>query len=224
MKKSPADWTNLFLPDGARSSPTVDHEVAIEDDEVDEVTADMLSPCDDLDDFEDVTDSLEPLDEEEESQAGDSGAWPRSFEDHLSAIRRASKDEDARMAMQVFGLGDVQGCEESAAAVAKTWEDLEFWEPMLEMGRRGEFTGHLDDLRKCVELLERHSPPQERADLRERWQQAHDNIRQCLPAGEVKVIPRVALITPSSGSADSPVERWEQAMAQHRRLSSGDDG
>jgi hypothetical protein len=185
MTSSPANWTNLFHPrQGSLDAVVNEVEIFIEDDEVTEVTADMMVAMPSLEDdpmeaYEDVTDSLEPIDEELATQDMDS--WPRSFEEHLSAVRRTQRKGVTDDVLALFGLTNAAGCEETAAAIAKAWEDLDFWEPMLEMGSRGEFTGHLQDLRKCAALLEAHPPPLERADLLELWKEARDALRLTMP-------------------------------------------
>ncbi len=218
MTTSPANWTGLFHATGA-SYGDLDEGVEIcieeEEPEVTEVTGDMLVAMpsredeEDLDDFEDVTEDLVALDdlacsevyddEEQPSQAEEE--WPRSFEEHLRHLKRATRDEGAAEAMAIFGLGDVQGCEGCAAAIAKTWEDLRFWEPMLELGRSGDFTGHLADLRKCAALLEANPPAVDHPKLLERWEEARGTLRRNLPGQQ--------------GAAASDL-KWQQNVARGR--------
>lgn len=104
-------------------------------------------------------------------------------------MQRLSHHETAAEALAAFGLGDVRGCEEAAAAIASAWEHLRFWEPMIELGRQGEFTGHLAELRRCEQQIEANPPPAHRADILERWEQARAAQRRALPA---KAPPAVA--------------------------------
>ncbi len=225
MTTSPANWSGLFQPPGA-SYGDLDEGVEIhiddldDEEEVTEVTADMLVAMpamededEDQDDFDpyafdDVTEDLVPLDElacdddddeEQPSQAEED--WPRSFEDHLRHLERATRDEGSAQALAVFGMGDVKGCEGCAASIAKTWEDMRFWEPMLELGRGGDFTGHLADLRKCMALLEANPPPVDRPKLLERWEQARTELRRNLPGRQ--------------GAAAADLQ-WQQNVARGR--------
>lgn len=220
MTTSTANWTGLFHPNGA-SYGDLDEGVEIHIDDIDdaeevtEITSDMLvampaaddDPDFDIDDFEDVTQDLEPLedlaypDQDEEQPSQPVEDWPRSFEDHKRHLQRATRNEGAAQAMAIFGMGDVQGCEGCAAAVVKTWEDLRFWEPMLELGRSGDFNGHLADLRKCVTLLEANPPPADNAELLERWEQARGELRRNLPGQQ--------------GTAAADL-RWQQNVARGR--------
>jgi hypothetical protein len=206
--ESPANWKGLFRCSTHADHPHAEVDILIDDDEVTEVTEDMLEALpeeEDLDAFEDVTDSLQPLlgpgsdDEEAPSQDGD---WPATYEEHLSRIRHATRDEAGVASLAFLGLGDVRGCEGCAAAIAKAWEDLRFWEPMLELGDNGAFTGHLSDLRKCVALLEANPPPAGHAELGDRWNKARIELRRHLPG--VK-------------SAAATDLRWQQKVAQGRR-------
>ncbi len=204
MTTSTANWTGLFQPKGA-SYDDLDEgvEIHIDDweDEVTEVTADMLvamPSCEDEDEdediysFDDVTEDLVPLDalaadqeeEDDEERSSNLEAWPRSYEEHKRHLERATRDDAAAEALAIFGMGDVRGSEDTAAAIAKAWEDLRFWEPMLEMGRTGDFTGHLADLRKCAALLEAHPPQADKPTLLEKWEQARAEIRRNLPEGK----------------------------------------
>jgi len=225
MTTSPANWSGLFQPDGA-SYGDLDEGVEIHIDDIDDeeevtdVTADMLVAMPAMEDedededdfdpyaFDDVTEDLVPLDdlactededEEQPSQAEED--WPRSFEDHLRHLEHATRDEGAAQALAVFGMGDVKGCERCAAAIAKTWEDMRFWEPMLELGQGGDFTGHLTDLRKCMALLEANPPPVDRPKLLERWEQARTELRRNLPGRQ--------------GAAAADL-RWQQNVARGR--------
>jgi hypothetical protein len=183
------DWTSLFLPEGAHEGRAVD--IEIEDDEIlVEVTGDMLVALPEADDPDDeVTEPLRELCSEEVERD-----WPRSWEELLQALQCLSRHGEAAESMATFGLGDVRGCEEVAAAIAATWEQLRFLEPMLELGRQGEFTGHLHDLRRCADLLETHQPPPHRADMLERWEQARSALRRALPAQPAPVVPREELL------------------------------
>ncbi len=227
MTSSPANWTGLFHPKGA-SYGDLDEGVEIhiddfeDEEEVTEVTADMLvampaeEDVDDLEDdydpyaFDDVTEDLVPIealsaaereeeDVEEPSQADES--WPRSFDDHLRHLKQATRNDGAAQALAIFGMGDIAGCEGCAAAVAKTWEDLRFWEPMLELGRTGDFNGHLADLRKCMALLEANPPPADRPQLLERWEEARATLRHNLPGQQ--------------GAAAADLQ-WQQSVARGR--------
>ena len=225
MTTSPANWSGLFQPDGASYGDLDEgveiHIVDIDDEEeVTEITADMLVAMPAMEDkdedgfdpyaFDDVTGDLVPLDElactedEDEDEKRSSLAEkdrPRSFEDHLRHLEHATRDEGAAQALSVFGMGDVKGCEGCAAAIAKTWEDMRFWEPMLELGRAGDFTGHLGDLRKCMALLEANPPPADRPKLLERWEQARTDLRRKLPGRQ--------------GAAAADL-RWQQNVARGR--------
>jgi hypothetical protein len=198
MSTSPANWTGLFQQD----DPDEGVEILIEEEEVTEATSDSLMAMPEYDeqiqdeydpiyDYEDVTEDLVPLEglvaeaEEDGEQASQPEDWPRSFEDHLRHLRSATRREDSAKALAVFGLGDVLGCEGTAAAIAKAWEDLRFWAPMLELGRAGDFSGHLGDLRKCMALLEANPPPVDRPELLERWEQARAEVRRNLPGSQV---------------------------------------
>jgi hypothetical protein len=210
MTSSPANWTGLFRP---QDEPELEIIIDEEEVEITEVTADMLmempegDDLDDLDDYEDVTEELEPLDAlpapdpdpEEPSQAED---WPRSYEEHLHHLRRATRDKDAAQALAIFGMGDIDGCEETAAAIAKTWSDLRFWEPMLEMGRAGDFMGHLGDLRKCMALLEAHPPPPDHHELLASWEEARGELRRNVPGAQ------------SAAAGDL---QWQQRVARGRQ-------
>ncbi len=230
MTASTADWTGLFHPQGA-SYGDLDEGVEIvidewDEDEVTEVTSDMLVAMPDAEtededededfdpySFEDVTDELVPLDElscdaededededeERPSQAEES--WPRSFEEHKRQLEHATRDEAAAQALTIFGMGDITGSEGCAAAIAKTWEDIRFWEPMLELGRSGDFTGHLADLRKCIALLEANPPPVDRPKLLECWEEARAELRRNVPGQQ------------SAAAADL---RWQQNVARGR--------
>jgi hypothetical protein len=226
MTTSTANWTGLFHPQGA-SYGDLDEGVEIvidewDDDEVTEVTSDMLVAMPEADDdepadeddfdpysFDDVTDELVPLDElacdaeeeDEERPSQAEEAWPRSFDEHKRQLEHATRDAAAAQALTIFGMGDITGCEGCAAAVAKTWEDLRFWEPMLELGRSGDFTGHLGDLRKCIALLEANPPPVDRPELLERWEQARAALRRNVPGQQ------------SAAAADL---RWQQNVARGR--------
>ena len=214
MTTSPANWTGMFRND------TLDDgvEILIEEDEVTEATSDSLMAMPEYDeevedeydpiyDYEDVTEDLVPLeglaaaDDDDEEQASQPEDWPRTFEDHLRHIRSATRDEASAKALAIFGLGDVQGCEATAAAIAKAWEDLRFWEPMLELGRAGDFSGHLGDLRKCMALLEANPPPVDRPELLERWEQARSEVRRNLPGSQ---------------SAAATDLKWQQNVARGR--------
>jgi hypothetical protein len=183
------DWTSLFLPEGAHDGRAVDIEIDDSEDFV-EVTGDMLVALPEADDPDDeVTEPLRDLNSDEVEKD-----WPRSWEEHLQALQRLSRHGPAAESLASFGLGDVRGCEEAAAAIAATWEYLRFWEPMLELGRQGEFTGHLQDLRRCADLLEAHQPPPHRVDLLERWEQARAAVRRALPAPAAPADPREELL------------------------------
>jgi hypothetical protein len=216
MNSSPANWTGLFQGD----NPDDGVEIFIEEDEVTEATSDSLMAMPEYDeevddeydpiyDYEDVTEDLVPLEglaatedgDEDEEQASQPEDWPRSFEDHLRHIRSATRDENSAQALAIFGLGDVQGSETTAAAIAKTWEDLRFWEPMLELGRSGDFSGHLGDLRKCMALLEANPPSVDRPLLLERWEQARSEVRRNLPGSQ---------------SAAATDLKWQQNVARGR--------
>jgi len=186
MTSSPADWTNLFLPRGCTPDELEQGvDIVIEDDEeVTEGTDKLMvampaSDDESVEPLEDVTDSLEPLDPELESDSIE--AWPKTFEEHLEAVHAAIRKNVDDETLALFGLTRAAGCENTAAAIAKAWEDLDFWEPMLEMGRSGDFTGHLPDLRKCMAPLEAHPPPIDRPEMLERWEGARNAVRRNLP-------------------------------------------
>ena len=189
-------------------------------DDITEVTADMLveMPWDDEEKPTETFDALEPA----ELQRDGSGEWPRSFDDHLRSLRRAVNDPGARQALMMMGLGDIQGCEACAAAVAKAWEDIQFWQPMLELGRAGEFTGHLADLRRCASLLEEHPPPRRNTMLLARWESVRNEVLRFLPAARQDASPlgqawKPVLISAGAPTGDDPSARWKQAMASTRR-------
>ena len=202
MTSSPANWTALFNSSDTQAISEEGVDIIIDEDEITEDTGEglMAMPsAEDMQDdpifeYEDVTDDLVPIDglaaseashdEEEEEEEPRKGSWPRSFEYHLRHIKRATRDEESAKALDIFGLGDASGCEHAVAAIAKTWEDLRFWEPMLELGRAGDFSGHLGDLRGCMKLLEDNSPPADRPQLLERWEQTRAELRRNLPAAQ----------------------------------------
>lgn len=191
MSSAATDWSSLFLPSAARGETDCEIEIDEPADDLVEVTGDMLVAMPETDDPDDeVTEPLPELAGEDEVEA-----WPRSFEEHLREVKRVARSEDALDALTAFGLSDVRGCEECAAAIAKAWEDLRFWEPMLEIGRSGEFAGHLADLGKCQALLEAHAPPAARADILERWEQARAALRRALPEPRVPPSRRAELLS-----------------------------
>ncbi len=130
-----------------------------------------------LDDSEELTEELQAP--HETSPRAD---WPRSFEHHLASIRRATRDLDGRRSLSLMGLGDIQRCEEVVAAVHKAWEELGFWAPMLQLGREGFFSAHFKELRGALQLLDAHPAPRRNAALCQRWQAAHDELSDLLPA------------------------------------------
>ncbi len=215
MTSSPANWTNLFLPKGGSvEEPEEGIDIWIDEDEVTEVTANMMVALpeaeEELDaEFEDVTDSLEPLDAELASEAVE--AWPKSFEEHLAAVRKTLRKGVDDRTKALLGLSYAAGCERTTAAIAKAWEDLEFWEPMLELGRNGEFSGHLTDLRKCMALLEANPPPSERPELLEKWERARAAVRRNLPGSGIASVNDIG---------------WQQRVARGRnaRVTMLDEG
>lgn len=80
-----------------------------------------------------------------------------------SQLRAVSRDEDL----------------ETIAAVCKARHDLAFWAPMVELGIRGGFTDHVEDLRQAVELLDRFAP--RTAALQAAWEDARSALQRALP-------------------------------------------
>ena len=80
-----------------------------------------------------------------------------------SQVRAVSRDEDIQ----------------TLAAVCKARHDLAFWAPMVELGLRGGFTGHVDDLYRAADLLDRFVP--RTAALQVMWEDARSALLGALP-------------------------------------------
>ncbi len=161
---SAANWMDLFSPKATASQ----NELSLVEDCIDEITEDMLLELSDEDELEITAgmDDPEPTSSEEE-------AWPRDFEEHLETLRRRNAGRLSQRRLKV------------AAAIAKATADLEFWRPMLELGQRGEFTGHCDDLKKCLALLEANPPEDDEPQVLQRWGRLRHELLTSLPSWSV---------------------------------------
>jgi len=104
---------------------------------------------------------------------------PHSYAEHLAAMDGPAFDPvHLLLRSQVRNLcpdADI----ESVAAICKSRHDLAFWSTMVEIGQRGGFTGHVEDLRGAVELLDRFAP--RTAALRPAWESARSALLAALP-------------------------------------------
>ncbi len=108
--------------------------------------------------------------------------WPRSFEEHLADIKAAHGDPEARRSLSLMGRGDLTGLEPVMAAIAKSWEELEFWLPMHGLAKADQFHGQVRDIKACLALLDSHRPPAENLALCLCWNNVRDELLDFLPA------------------------------------------